>query len=45
MNKMFIISDKTNLVWGIAPTKLEAKKQARWFLPKDNIYKIECMWY
>jgi len=38
---IFIIKDASDEVWGIAPTKIEAKKQAQWFLPKENQYYIE----
>jgi len=39
---IFVIKDSFGEVFGIAPTKLEAKKQANWFLPR-NKYSIEPM--
>ena len=45
MKRTFLITDDEDVVWGIAPTKLEARKQISWHLPKGNIYKIESIWY
>lgn len=41
---IFIIKDSNDLVWGIAPSKLDARIQMQWHLPKNNSYKIESMW-
>lgn len=37
-NQVFIIKDMTGEVYGLAETETQAKRQARWFLPKDKKY-------
>jgi hypothetical protein len=41
---IFLIKDQKDVVWGIAPSELQAKIQIQWHLPKGNSYKIESMW-
>lgn len=43
MTKVFLIVDDNNVVWGVAPTLVQARKQAAWFLPKSN-YNIFMDW-
>jgi len=41
-NKLvFIIKDASGNAWGISPTKLDARINIAWFLPRDNKYYIE----
>lgn len=41
-NKLiFLIKDNTGTTWGISPTKLDARINIAWFLPKGNKYVIE----
>lgn len=44
MTKIFVIVDESNLVWGIAPTLTQAKRQVSWFLPKNTVYNIKMDW-
>jgi hypothetical protein len=38
---IFLIKDDAGRTWGLAPTKLDARIQAAWFLPHGNKYFIE----
>lgn len=38
---IFVIKDEVGFVWGLAPTKVQAQKQIRWFLPRGGKYIIE----
>ncbi len=31
----FVITDETGHVWGMAPTKIQARRQIAWFLPRE----------
>jgi len=44
MTKIFVIVDDRDLVWGIAPTFIQAKRQISWFLPKNAVYNIKMDW-
>jgi hypothetical protein len=36
---IFFIKDDKNFVWGVAPSKIQARRQIRWFLPRGlNLY-------
>jgi len=37
---VFIIQDDKGFVWGMAPTKIQARKQIAWFLPRRAKYII-----
>ena len=39
MTKIWIVKDANGIVCGIAPTEVQARRQAMWFLPKAD-YKI-----
>ena len=42
LNKLiFIIMDDMKVVWGIAPSIIQAKRQIKWFLPRHLKYTIE----
>lgn len=45
VKKIFIIRDGEGVVWGVAPTKIDARIQIQWHLPKNSSYKIECELY
>jgi hypothetical protein len=38
---VFLIKDPNGRAWGIAPSKIEARVQAAWFLPRGIKYTIE----
>jgi hypothetical protein len=38
---IFLITNETGKGFSLAPTKLAAKTQIAWFLPKQNKYIIE----
>ena len=38
---IFFITDAQGTVWGLAPSKIQARRQINWFLPRDNKYSIE----
>lgn len=37
---IFLIVDEQGFSWSIAPTKLDARTQIKWFLPRGKSYKI-----
>lgn len=39
-DEVYIILDEKDNVYGVAPTKTQAKMQTNWFLPKENKYRI-----
>jgi hypothetical protein len=45
MKTVFVISDQDDVVWGVAPSKLAAKIQIQWHLPKHNNYSVEVFWF
>ena len=38
---IFAIVDSIGQVWGLAPSKIQARKQIAWHLPKNNAYQID----
>lgn len=38
---IFLIVDEKGFVWGLAPSKVQARVQIAWFLPKGGNYSIE----
>jgi hypothetical protein len=38
---VFVIKDSQNNIWGVAPSKLQARVQIAWHLPKNGSYRIE----
>jgi hypothetical protein len=38
---IFFILDEKGFAWGIAPSKVQARVQIAWFLPKGNQYRID----
>jgi hypothetical protein len=38
---VFFIKDEKQVVWGIAPSMVQARRQIAWFLPKGNKYSID----
>jgi len=45
IDKVFIIKDQSDEVWGIAPSVIQARKQIAWFLPKGLKYSIDYALY
>lgn len=45
MTKVILIKDEDDEVWGVAPSITQANRQIKWYLPRGNSYKIECIWY
>jgi len=45
IDRVFIIKDQFDEVWGIAPSVTQAKKQIAWFLPKGLEYSIDYLLY
>ena len=37
----YFVVDRMGFAWGVAPTKVQARRQMAWFLPKGIEYKIE----
>lgn len=42
-NRVIIIKNLAGEVFGIAESEAQAKKQIRWFLPKDNEYVVDIL--
>jgi len=38
---IFVITDSVGFVWGVAPSKVQARKQIAWFLPRGYNYRVE----
>lgn len=38
---VFFVKDEDGTTWSIAPTKLDARINIAWFLPRGNKYYIE----
>jgi hypothetical protein len=38
---VYFIVDRMGFAWGIAPSKVQARKQMAWFLPRGIKYSIE----
>jgi hypothetical protein len=38
---IFLVVDELGVTWGVAPTMVQARVQANWFLPKGGKYHIE----
>jgi len=42
-NQVIVIKDTKGNTFGIAQTKAQAKRQIRWFLPKENDYVVDVL--
>lgn len=38
---IFFIKDDSGVVWGVAPSTIQARRQIMWFLPKGQTYYID----